>query len=164
MKRFISLIFFAFPFFIYGKTFNVSSVQEFVDALNTASNNGENDTIVISSSNYNLNSTISFWSEENYSILIRGEGTVTFDGNGSTRIMQLITTSSMGNITVENITFINGNGEYGGGLYAETQDAEIKLRDCTFNNNTAGFVGGGANLYSITGNITVENCIFSSKE
>ena len=162
MKKLLIIILSVSFMSLYGETFNVGSIAELQDALSTASSNNESDTIIISSATYNTSSTITFNSDENYSILIRGNGSVIFDGGENTKIMELITTASAGSITVENITFRNGSGDYGGGLYAETQDAEIELTNCTFDNNRAGFVGAGANLYSTTGNITVEDCNFTN--
>jgi hypothetical protein len=41
-----------------------------------------------------------------------------------------------------------------------TQSADISLKNCTVNDNSANFVAGGINLFSNSGNITVTNCSF----
>ena len=148
------------PTAVWTATFTVTDVSGFQTVLNTAAANSENDTINVMGGTYNVSSTITFWSEEEYSILIRGEGSPIFDGGGSTRIMELITVSNNGDISLEGLIIQHGQADYGGGFYVETLDADISINDCTINDNTAGIVCGGANIYSITGNITITNCIF----
>jgi len=144
----------------YTASFTVTDISEFQNALNAAAENGEDDTIKVRKGTYDVITPLNYWSSENHSLYIKGEEPVSLDGGNSTRIMELITTSNNGHIFIEGITFRKGRGDYGGALYAETNSAEIVLRDCDFNGNTAGYVGGGANLYSITGYITVTNCSF----
>ena len=145
---------------VQAASFTVTDVSEFQTALNTAAANGENDTINVTAGTYNVSSTIIFWSDEEYFILIRGEGFPIFDGGDSTRIMELITVSNNGDMFIEGLIIQHGEEDYGGGLYIDTQDADISLNNCTIDDNTAGYVGGGVNIYSITGNITITNCIF----
>ncbi|MBU4445841.1 T9SS type A sorting domain-containing protein [bacterium] len=140
--------------------FTVTNVSEFQTALNTAAANGENDTITVMAGTYNVSSTITFWSDEEYSILIRGDGSPIFDGGDTTQIMNLITVSNNGDMSIEGLIIQHGEADYGGGLYIETQDADISLNNCTIDDNTAGYVCGGVNIYSITGNITITNCMF----
>ena len=156
-----SLLFISAPFKIsVAKVFTVSSVTEFQNALNEASTNGEDDVIYIKKGTYNLTSPIRFWSDENHSITLKGENGTIFDSNNSVKIMELITISDKGDIYIENITFQNGKDDYGGGLYIETEEAAISIDGCTVKNNVANFVGGGINIYSITGSIIIKNSYF----
>ncbi len=143
-----------------GATFTVNSLSALQSALNTASNNGENDTIIILNGTYNVTSKISFWSSENYSVYITGSGSTVLDGNNSVKIMEIITTSNAGNIYVKDLTVKHGRDDYGGGIYLETSSAEIHLIHCTITDNVGNIICGGADLYSNSGNITVDSCTF----
>ena len=140
--------------------FTVNNVTQFQAALNTAATNGENDTINVMAETYNVNPTLTYSSTENFSILIRGVGSPVLDGGNSRRIIQLTSTSNNADIFLEGVTIQHGQADYGGGVNVVTQGADISLNNCTINDNTAGFVCGGANLGSVTGNITITNCIF----
>lgn len=89
-------------------TFTVTNLSEFQAALNTAATNGENDTINVMAGTYNVNSTLTFWSDEEYSILIRGVGFPIFDGGDSRRIMQFTTVSNNGDISLEGVIVQHG--------------------------------------------------------
>ena len=156
-----SLLFISAPFKTsVAKVFTVSNAFELQNALNKASTNGEDDVIYIKKGTYNLTSPIRFWSDENHSITLKGENGTIFDGNNSVKIMEFITVSDKGDIYIENITFQNGKDDYGGGLYIETEGAAISIDGCTVKNNVANFVGGGINIYSITGSIIIKNSYF----
>lgn len=158
----LSVIFFAS---IYsdadGASFTVSNITQFQTALNTCAANGQNDTITVLAGTYNVNPTLTYSSNENYFLLIRGTGTPVFEGGNARRILLLTTTGANANIYIEGLTIQHGQADYGGGLNIGTQGADISLKNCTINNNTAGFVCGGANLFSNTGDITVTNCSFT---
>ena len=141
--------------------FTVSNITEFQTALNTASSNGQNDTINVLAGTYNVNPTLTYSTNENYFILIRGVGSPVFEGGNARRILLLTTTSVNAGIFIEGLTIQHGQADYGGGLNVATQGADISLKNCTINNNVAGYVAGGANLFSNTGNITITNCSFS---
>ncbi len=140
--------------------FTVNNVTQFQTALNTAAANGENDTINVLAGTYNVNPALIYLSSENYFIRIKGAGFPVFDGGNLRRILQLTSLSNNGDIFLDGIIIQHGRADYGGGLNAVTQGADISLTNCTINDNIAGFVGGGANLGSSTGNITVTNCTF----
>jgi hypothetical protein len=146
---------------VFAGNFTVNNITQFQAALNTASANGQNDTINVLAGTYNVNPTITYSSNENYSILIRGIGSPILDGGGTRQIMLLSTSASGGNIFIYGLTIRNGRADYGGGLNISTQGADIALYACIVSDNTAGFVAGGVNLFSNTGNITVNGCSFS---
>ncbi len=141
-------------------SFTVSTPAEFRNALNAAGANGEDDKIEVQAGVYHIDSTLRFWSEEGHSLLIRGKGGPVLDGGNAVQIMELITTSNRDHLYVVGLVFQHGRADYGGGLYLETADANITLDSCVVQDNTAGFVCGGVNIYSITGNIAVSNCTF----
>jgi hypothetical protein len=109
---------------------------------------------------YIVSSTLTYSSNENYFIFIRGIGSPVFDGGNSRRILQLSSMSNNGDIYIEGLTIQHGRADYGGGLNIITSGADISLNSCNINNNAALFVAGGANLFSNTGNITVTNSSF----
>jgi hypothetical protein len=141
--------------------FTVSSVSQFQTALNTAATNGQNDTITVLGGTYNVNPSLTFSSNENFYIVIRGSGSPVLDGGNARRVLLLATTAANADITVDGLTIRYGNADYGGGLNVATVGADITVKNCTANDNTAGFVAGGINLFSNTGNVTVTGCSFS---
>ncbi|HJY63078.1 MAG TPA: hypothetical protein VJ455_02900, partial [Ignavibacteria bacterium] len=145
---------------VYAGNFNVNNVTQFQAALNTAAANGENDSINVFAGTYNVNPTLTYLSNENFIICIKGIGSVVLDGANTRQILQLSSMANNGDIYIEGITFQHGRADYGGGLNVLTQGADISINNCTINDNTSGFVAGGVNLFSNTGNITITNCSF----
>ncbi len=140
--------------------FTINNTTQFQTALNTAAANSENDTINVLAGTYNVNPVLTYLCNENYFILIRGTGSPVLDGGNLRQILQLSSTSANGDIFIEGLTIQHGRADYGGGLNVSTQSADISLKNCTVNDNSANFVAGGVNLFSNTGNITVTNCSF----
>ncbi|MCS7227282.1 MAG: right-handed parallel beta-helix repeat-containing protein, partial [Gloeomargarita sp. SKYB31] len=75
------------------------------------------------------------------------------------------TSDAQADVTIEGITFENGNNSSGngGGLYVKTREANITLTNNTFSGNQAQN-GGGAFAYSGSGNVTLTNNTFSGNE
>ena len=146
---------------IKAAVFNVSNSTELQNALNTAASNGENDTINIASGTYSLTSALIFNSSENQSLTIIGSGNPILDGNSTVQVMNIVNFGSNATITIKGLEIKNGIADYGGGLYAETDLADILLQNCTLENNTGNIICGGANCYSNSGNISVESCTFT---
>ena len=141
--------------------FTVSNTTQFQTALNTAASNGQNDTINVLAGTYNVNPTLTYTSNENYFILIRGVGSPVLDGGNARRVLLISTTSGNADIFVEGLTIQHGQADYGGGLNAGTEGADISIKNCSVNYNAAGYVSGGINLFSNTGNVTVTGCSFT---
>ena len=97
-------------------TFNVSDPAEFQNALTTAQNNGEPDTINVAAGFYNIASTLTYTASasENAGLLIQGADstTVTLDGGSQVPILRIDTTQVIndGGVSIEvyNMTFQNG--------------------------------------------------------
>ena len=145
-----------------AESFTVTDVSEFQTALDTAAANGENDTVNVIARTYNVTTTLTYWSSENYFLTIigAGEGSTILDGGDATQILNLATTEGNANLTVRNMTFHDGNTEgWGGSLYIEATSALGTVENCEFNNNQA-YGGGGINAYSTTGDISISNCSF----
>ncbi|MBC8343915.1 MAG: T9SS type A sorting domain-containing protein [Bacteroidetes bacterium] len=140
--------------------FTVSNVSEFQAALNTAATNGAHDTIQVMSGTYNVSATLTYWSNEEYTIHIMGAGSPVLNGNNSIQVMQLTNLSNTGDISIEGVIIQHGNADYGGGLGIETTSADVSLHKCTINDNVAVYVAAGVNIYSVTGNIQITNCTF----
>lgn len=154
------LLFFVTLSNVFAGNFTVSNVTQFQSALNTASSNGEHDTINVTAGTYNVNPSLTFSSTENFFLLIRGSGSPVLDGGNARRVLQLTSLTANGDIFIEGLTIQHGQADYGGGLNILTQGADIIITNCAVNDNTAGFVAGGVNLFSNTGNIIVTGCSF----
>ncbi len=144
--------------------FNVSDTTGLQAALITAADNGDDDTINIAAGMYAVTSELTFNSTENFSldILGAGMGTTSFDGGGSTRIMNLSSLGPTGSLTVRDITFQNGStAESGAGLTIISDDGTVTVDMCEFNDNTVtgnDSVGGGVNLTNEGGTISITAC------
>ena len=143
-------------------SFTVTNVSEFQAALDTAATNGEDDTINVTAWTYNVATTLTYWSLENYALEIIGAGigSTILDGGNSIQILNLETTADNADVTVRGIAFHNGNSMYGGGLQITTNGATITIDSSGFIGNACSQVGGGVNAYSTIGNISVSNCFF----
>jgi hypothetical protein len=144
-------------------TFDVNSVSTFQSALNTAASNGENDTINVAAGSYDVTSTLAFYSTEDFHVLIDGAGmgTAVLDGGDTVQILDIRTTTANADVMIRDITFQNGyDSTYGGGLSIQTDQASIAVETSEFNDNTAMAIGGGASVVSTTGNISVSGCFF----
>ena len=148
---------------LWAESFNVNNPAEFQTALNTAADNGEDDTINVAAGTYNITTTLTYWSEENHSLTITGsgQGVTVLDGGNTVQIAEIISTNDQGHLTVNGMTLQNGNEQFGGGLYIETAAATITVDYCEFNNNASTDVGGGVNAYSTSGSILVSNSSFN---
>jgi hypothetical protein len=151
---------------VWGATFNVSNPSEFQTALSTAAANGQDDVVNVAAGSYNLISTLQYVSGENYGLSINGAGrnTTILNGGHAIRILSITTTLANANVTIQNLGFQNGaTAEGGGGLQISVTSASITLGNCLVSNCTAtgaSSVGGGANLTTDTGDITVTASIF----
>jgi hypothetical protein len=151
---------------VQGATFNVSNPSEFQTALTTAAANGQDDVVNVAAGSYNLTSTLQYASAENYALTINGAGsnTTILDGGNDVRLLSITTNLANANVTLQDLRIQNGaTPESGGGLQISVTSAAITLRNCLVNNCTAtgvDSVGGGANLTTDTGEITVTASIF----
>ncbi len=165
MKIKFYIIFVCSFFIIINKlnaaVFNVSNVSEFQNALNTAASNGEDDVINVASGTYTLTATLTFNSSENKSLSVTGNNNPVLDGNNTVQVLNLVNFGSNASISVTGLVIRNGVADYGGGLYAETDFANILMQNCSVEDNTGNIICGGANLYSTSGDIEVENCTFN---
>jgi parallel beta-helix repeat protein len=152
---------------------NVTSEVELRNALSTAENNGEADTINIAPGIFDTSgTTFSYFCPpgENYPLTIAGAGAgnTVLDGNGSNQVLNINTmglaNDGAAHVTVSGISFQNGNtGGLGGGLYVGTSRADITVEHCAFGGNTANHGGGAYALSSgpPSGNVTFTNNTFS---
>jgi len=147
--------------------FNVTNVTEFQNALTIAQSNGEDDTINLAAGTYYFAVLTYFPSDpENYALTIvgAGAGNTILDGGDLTRILLVssysIPVDSSAHITIRGITFQNGRGGDGGGLYVMVMSANITVEDSEFNSNS-GSSGGGADLFSQQATLTLTNNTFS---
>lgn len=149
--------------FLGAATFNVSNVTEFQNALTTSETNGEGDTINVASGTYNVSSTLTYNSGENFPLLVNGAGmgSTILNGGDNVQILCLQSGGSIADLIVRNISFADGNvGTNGGALHVETDGAEIHISNSEFNDNYAATMAGGVNAVSNAGDITVADCTF----
>jgi hypothetical protein len=90
--------------------FNVSTPAEFQAALDTAYNNGQDDTINVVAGNYNITTTLiyNYKSSETYSLTIQGAGagSTILDGGNSVPILSIY---SVRQVFVKDMTLWNEN-------------------------------------------------------
>jgi len=179
MKKALLLVVVALTLSIVGgghaAVFDVNSEADLQNALNTARNNNQDDTINIAAGAYDASGGFLFdpAAGENYSLTIAGAGAGNTILNGA-GLSQVITINTVGladdsnsHITVTGITFQNGNpgvGISGGGLQVRTNGANITVEECEFTANT-GHYGGGVYAVSSSvassGDVTFRNNTFS---
>jgi len=169
MKKVLSFIFVIMVLALAGNTqaavFNVTTVTEFRNDLTTAQSNGEDDTINVAGATYNLATTLTYSTSENYSLTIvgAGVGNTILDGGALTRILLIGTSGDDSNahITIRGMTFQNARGGDGGALYLRLTSAHITVEDSEFDRNSATGYGGGAYLHSQAATVTLMNITFS---
>ncbi len=141
--------------------FNVSDIAGLSSALATSQSNGEDNTIYLSPGIYALSATLEYYSGSANTLTIEGEGAI-LDGGGTTRIMSITSTFPSGDLTLTALTFRNGFTEdNSGGLYIETESAEINVSGCSFIDCRAEGMAGGMNAVTNTGLISVSSCDFT---
>jgi len=151
---------------VKGATFNVANPAEFQTALTTAAANGEADVINVAAGSYNLTSTLLYSSAENHALTINGAGrnATVLDGGTTVRILAITTNAANADVTVQGLGLQHGSTTRGGGgLQISVTSASIALRNCRVSDCTAtagDSVGGGANLTSDTGEISLTTSIF----
>ena len=160
--------------FAVGETIPVTNTTELLDALYTAANNSEDDTIRIAQGTYTGEFVHSATTADN--LVIEGGWNANFsgrnilasntilDGGGVKRVLGIV---GSGNVTVEGVTLRNGtcvSGTGGGGLYVNTPGGDVIVRSCNINNNISGSAGGGGMLIlsaggdvTLTGNLVASN-------
>ena len=144
------------PAAVWSATFNVADVTQFQNALATAQQNGQDDTIIVAAGTYNVSSgTLTYMAkstvpEENFALTIEGAGTgqTVIDGGYVAQCLSILTTTggfddSAVTITISGITFQNGTAVNGGGAYIRTHNGSITIENSEFDTNDATFDGGG---------------------
>ena len=138
----ISMLF--FTNITFGATFCVNDEAELKAALTTAASNGEDDIIQIIQGTYNGNFV--YASTEENSLTVEGGYTEdcasrtidpanTISDGGRIDTVLALVSQEAANFSVEGITLQNGNTstvDYGGGLYAKTEDSTVTLTSNTF--------------------------------
>jgi len=166
------LSFLLFPTDGFAAVFNVTDEAELRNALDMAATNGEDDTINIAAGTYNTDGTTFEYgepSEENFALTIAGAGagaTILDGGNGEQvlDIFQIFLDDFNADVTITGLTIRNGNDPTptgGGGLFVQTDSANITIENCEFSDNSADGTGGGASVQSFSGNITLTNNTFT---
>jgi len=159
---------------VFGKTFNVDTVEGFQNALTEAQSNSEDDTINVAAGIYNITSALTYSTNDGdggHTLTIQGAGTdkTILDGGKNVRIMDINTDTdgsgddSGGDVTIEGMAFNNGKHNiYGGGLYVYGYGANITIKQCAFSGNSAGYYYGGGVYVSLhSGTTTITNNTFS---
>ena len=132
---------------VYGITFQVSDAEEFQAALTAAAGNGSDNEIILSSGTYFGNFT--YRAESSASIEIGGDpsvgrDSVVLDGEGRAFTFRILASAFELEVTIENLTIINGDsGEDGGGL-AVSREYEV-----------------GRDQLAYLGGVTVSNLVIS---
>ena len=155
-----------------GKVWNVANVEKFREALENASINGQNDTIILDRGIYSTTSdgigTFTFDDAEPYNLTITAaEGLtnedVILDGDHTDQVFNY-NNSENATLILKRISLINANSKLdGGGVYC---NHNICVYDCNMSNNVVaareggGTVTSGGGFYAL-GKATVSHSIFS---
>ncbi|MBB6460469.1 fibronectin type III domain-containing protein [Flammeovirga kamogawensis] len=98
-------------------------------------------------------------------LTVRGQNNAIIDADGNRKIFNYTPKDVDAYLTVENISFINGNGYYdtdyqrGGGFFVNTTGT-LTLKDCVFEGHSTTKHGG---VFSIQqGNVLFESCVFNN--
>lgn len=152
---------------LQAATFNVTTPAEFQTALTTAQANSQNDTINVLAGTYNIGSTLTYDTTEDFDLTLVGAGasTTLLDGGKSVQIMNLTGTGS-GDISISGLTLQNGRngsvGGLGGALFANNgANGAITIDRCIVTNSTSVKNTGGAWIGGVNGDLTVTNSSFT---
>ena len=180
LSRLLSLILFlGLPLFLpvsgicqIFATFNATDLQA---ALTTAQSNGEADTILLAPHRYDVVTELTYNSIENYGLTILGMGDssgtsnrTVLDGLYNSRIMNIRNIGSIYDtvqqVTIRNISFKNARSGSGiaAGLLIQTDEDNITVEDCVFQNNLTESKIGGASLVTTGGVIRMYNSVFDT--
>ena len=85
---------------------------------------------------------------------IFGADAITLNGGGYSRLFYI---SPGVDLTLNDLTIMNGYGDYGGGIH---NGGTLEIKDCTLSRNTAG-LGGGSIFNASTGALTIINSTVS---
>ena len=161
---------------VFGETFNVTTPEEFQYALTIAESNGEDDIINVAEGTYNITFTLHYSTydgDSGHKLTIQGAGAdkTILDGGGSVRILHINTDvdnnggDADGDVTIKGMSFKDGNGDAGGGVYVYGSSINITIKECAFSENSADASyysnGGGLYAHSDSGTITITNNTFS---
>jgi hypothetical protein len=175
----MNLLSFVFlPLMAWSAEFNVSDPAGFQNALTQAQANNQDDVITVAPGTYNLLVPLTYSTYD-------GDGSLIITANDPVNRPVLITqersrllhidtnaNDNMGgddnaDITVTNLIFSHDDvsTKEGGGIYINTAKADIRIRNCLFDDNTNGSLttvgsGGGAKLHTINGDVSILECRF----
>jgi len=152
---------------------NVTTPEEFQDALTVAESNGQDDVINVAAGTYNITSTLTYSTnngDNGHKLTIQGAGAdkTVLDGGGSVRILYINTDADHnggdagGDVTIKGIAFENGyyGYDWGGGVYVHGSSINITIKQCAFSENSADY-GGGVCAFSDSGTVAITNNTFS---
>ena len=153
---------------LQAATFNITTPVEFQTALTTARANGETDTINVTAGTYNIGSTLTYDTSENFALSITGAGAATtiLDGGNTHQIMN-INGNGSGDVSISGLTFQNGRAtagiSAGGGLggafaVANGNAGNVTVNNCIINSNSSTKSAGGCFLGLLNGDATITNC------
>ncbi len=147
-----------------GDCSDASHPCSFQQALDNATKDGEDSTIIVASGNYILASTLNY-SGNDGTLTIQAQdpnNRPVLDGNNTVRVMEI--TESRADVVINGFIFKNGsamNTDRGAGLYYYCV-ASIKIINSKFYNNTSkNSYGGGAYIFT-GGNVTLTNSTFEN--
>ena len=152
--------------FSYAETYNVVNLTDFQNSLIEAASNGEHDVINIAAGTFSVSSTLTFVSNEDFTLTISGVSSsqTILDGGSSIQLLNLASMQNNSHLIIEKMNIRNGQtSANGGALSVETSTANITIRNCEIHDcQTTGpsSLGGGASLITENGTITVQYADF----
>ncbi len=128
----------------------INPVKTIQEAMNYVSNNG---TILLAEGIYNSTNDYNLIINQNINIIGETQNNVIINGLKANRIMSI---TQSNNVTITNITFINGNSTNGAAI---NNNGNLIISNCNFINNTVSQSGGA--IYS-QNNIELYNSNFTN--
>lgn len=118
------------------------------------SNDG--DVIFIAPGNYSGSENIALEISNQITLKSYGDGEVILDGEENSWILYV----TASNVTIDGLTFKNGNYNYGAAIYYESTSTDNLINNSKFMDNSASY--GGAIYFSGDRNSKIVNCVFEN--
>lgn len=123
----------------------------------------DNGTIHIANGNYNGDNNTNLIIDRSMTISGESQTGTIIDGTNKHQIFYIYNSSSLINVILQNLTFINGNANNGGAIFS---NGTLTVNDCTFTNNIAtNDIGGGGAIYSdMNCDLNLNGCTFTNNK
>ena len=155
---------------IIAKTFYVANSADLQAALGLADNNGADDIINMAQGMYATTVPFDYTAganEGSLTIIGAGAGLTILNGTGGSDGVLFIDNTNGTDVTLQGVTIRNGNNISlppvpGGGASITTNNGDINVISCAFENNVAQYTGGIAAIVQTSGDINFTGNSFTN--